>query len=81
MESGSKTEPALRLPPQNLEAEQCVLGAALLQNDSLLRVIEILQDEDFYRTAQSGRRGRGPRSPGESPTLRRAPRRWPGRPS
>ncbi|MEW6220571.1 MAG: replicative DNA helicase [Thermodesulfobacteriota bacterium] len=41
----------MRLPPQNLEAEQCVLGAALLQNDSLLRVIEILQDEDFYRTA------------------------------
>ena len=38
-----------RLPPQNLEAEQSVLGAILLDNAVLPRVIEILQPEDFYR--------------------------------
>ena len=38
-----------RLPPQNLEAEQSVLGAVLLDNAVLPRVIEILQPEDFYR--------------------------------
>lgn len=38
-----------RLPPQNLEAEQAVLGAILLDNAVLPRVIEILQPEDFYR--------------------------------
>jgi replicative DNA helicase len=38
-----------RLPPQNLEAELSVLGAILLDNAVLPRVIEILQPEDFYR--------------------------------
>ena len=38
-----------RLPPQNIEAEQSVLGAVLLDNAVLPRVIEILQPEDFYR--------------------------------
>ena len=39
----------LRLLPQNLEAEQCVLGAILLDNASLNRAMEILTDEDFYQ--------------------------------
>jgi replicative DNA helicase len=38
-----------RLPPQNLEAEVSVLGAVLLDNAVLPRVVEILQPEDFYR--------------------------------
>lgn len=38
-----------KLPPQNLEAEQSVLGAILLENDALLKTIEILSVEDFYR--------------------------------
>ena len=38
-----------RLPPQNIEAEQSVLGAVLLDNAVLARVIEILRPEDFYR--------------------------------
>jgi replicative DNA helicase len=38
-----------KLPPQNLEAEQAVLGAVLLDNAVLPRVIEILQPQDFYR--------------------------------
>jgi replicative DNA helicase len=38
-----------RLPPQNLDAEQSVLGAVLLDNAVLPRVIELLTAEDFYR--------------------------------
>ncbi|GAB4409514.1 MAG: replicative DNA helicase [Thermodesulfovibrionales bacterium] len=40
-----------RLPPQNIEAEQSVLGAILLENDALTKAIEILSHEDFYREA------------------------------
>jgi replicative DNA helicase len=42
---------AQRLPPQNLEAETSVLGAVLLENDALNRVLEILREDDFYREA------------------------------
>jgi replicative DNA helicase len=38
-----------KLPPQNLEAEQSVLGAVLLENTALLKCIEIISPEDFYR--------------------------------
>ncbi len=41
----------VRVPPQNLEAEQSVLGAILLDNAALNRSLEILSEEDFYRTA------------------------------
>jgi replicative DNA helicase len=40
-----------RLPPQNLEAEQSVLGGMLIDNETVHRVIEILRPEDFYRPA------------------------------
>jgi replicative DNA helicase len=42
---------AQRLPPQNLEAETSVLGAVLLENEALNRVLEILTEDDFYREA------------------------------
>jgi replicative DNA helicase len=38
-----------KLPPQNIEAEQSVLGGILIENSALNRVLEILSDEDFYR--------------------------------
>lgn len=38
-----------KLPPQNIEAEQSVLGAVILDNDALTRVIEILTPDDFYK--------------------------------
>lgn len=38
-----------QLPPQNLEAEQSVIGGILLDNAALHKVIEILTEEDFYR--------------------------------
>lgn len=40
-----------RLPPQNIEAEQAVLGAIFLEPSSLTLASEILIPEDFYRAA------------------------------
>lgn len=51
MDPESNPTSLYRLPPQNLEAEQCVLGAALLQNGALLKLIEIIKETDFYRAA------------------------------
>lgn len=47
----SGEEDAYRLPPQNLEAEQGVLGSILLDNDMLDEVLPVLRAEDFYRDA------------------------------
>lgn len=41
------------LPPQNIEAEQSVLGAIILDNESLPKAIEILSTEDFYKETHS----------------------------
>ncbi len=49
MPSLDLTQP--KLPPQNLEAEQCVLGGILLENEAMAKAMEILKEEDFYRTA------------------------------
>lgn len=38
-----------KLPPQNVEAEQSVLGGILIENDAINKVLEILTPEDFYR--------------------------------
>ncbi len=38
-----------RLPPQNIEAEQSVLGAVLLENEAISAVIEHLRPADFYK--------------------------------
>ncbi len=38
-----------RIPPQNLEAEQSVLGAILLDNEAAHQVVEMLRAEDFYK--------------------------------
>lgn len=38
-----------RVPPQNIEAEQSVLGAMLLEREAIFRVMEFLKPEDFYR--------------------------------
>lgn len=38
-----------RLPPQNIEAEQAVLGAIFLQPSALTLASEVLIPDDFYR--------------------------------
>ena len=37
--------------PQNIEAEQAVLGAILIESSSINQVMEILIPEDFYKEA------------------------------
>ena len=40
-----------RTPPQNVEAEQSVLGAMMLSKDAMADVIEVVRANDFYRPA------------------------------
>jgi replicative DNA helicase len=40
-----------KLPPQNLEAEQSILGGVLMENAALNSVLEFLEESDFYREA------------------------------
>ena len=40
-----------RTPPQDMTAEQCVLGAMMLSKDAIADVIEALRGNDFYRPA------------------------------
>lgn len=41
--------PVDRLPPQNVDAEQSVLGSILLDRESIPLAIEVLRPEDFYQ--------------------------------
>ena len=43
--------PDHRQPPQDLTAEQSVLGGMLLSKDAIADVVEILRPDDFYRPA------------------------------
>lgn len=38
-----------RIPPQNVEAEQSLLGAMLLDKKAIMEAVHILNDDDFYR--------------------------------
>ncbi|GMB00106.1 replicative DNA helicase [Pelosinus sp. IPA-1] len=40
-----------RIPPQNVEAEQAVLGAMLIEREAISKVAELLRSEDYYREA------------------------------
>ena len=40
-----------RTPPQDLQAEQSVLGAMLMSKDAIGEVVEIVKGQDFYRPA------------------------------
>ena len=42
-----------RIPPQDLAAEQCVLGAMMLSKDAIADVVEVLRSADFYRPAHA----------------------------
>ncbi len=48
----NQNDPSLyTVPPQNIEAEQSILSAILIDNNTLLDVIELLAVDDFYKTA------------------------------
>lgn len=40
---------ASKMPPQNIEAEQAVLGAILIQENSMYKIAEVVSSDDFYR--------------------------------
>ena len=43
--------PGHRVPPQDLDAERSVLGSMLLSTEAMADVVEILEADDFYRSA------------------------------
>ncbi len=49
--SGIMDNLGYRLPPQDLEAEQCVLGAILLDTNAVYEVLDVIDEDDFYREA------------------------------
>jgi replicative DNA helicase len=42
-----------KAPPQDVAAEQCVLGGMMLSKDAIADVVEILRVNDFYRPAHA----------------------------
>lgn len=40
-----------KIPPQNLEAEQSLLGSLLIDKDAIIKVADIVRPEDFYKDA------------------------------
>jgi len=40
---------AEKLPPQNLEAEQSFLGCLLIDKDALIKVVDLIDEDDFYK--------------------------------
>ncbi len=41
--------PVAKIPPNDIEAEQAVLGSMLTDKDAVISAIEVLKKEDFYR--------------------------------
>ena len=46
-------EPGMRVPPQNIEAEQSLLGGLLVDAESMNKVADIVGPADFYRDSHS----------------------------
>ncbi len=44
---------SLKLPPQNIDAEQSVLGAIMLDKNAVINAADILIEDDFYKPAHS----------------------------
>lgn len=40
-----------QLPPQDIEAEQSVLGSLLIDKDAIIKIADIITTDDFYRKA------------------------------
>lgn len=45
------TSQTIKVPPQNIEAEQIVLGSLLLDKNAITKVVDILEPKDFYNPA------------------------------
>lgn len=40
-----------KIPPQNLEAEMSLLGSILLDKNSMLKIVDMIQIDDFYKSS------------------------------
>ncbi len=52
MTKGTKNqgfETTEKLPPQNIEAEQSVLGALMIDKNAIIKVADLISEEDFYK--------------------------------
>ncbi|HBU69031.1 MAG TPA: replicative DNA helicase [Elusimicrobia bacterium] len=38
-----------RIPPQSLDAEMAVLGSMLIEKEAIIKAVDIVSDEDFYK--------------------------------
>lgn len=38
-----------KLPPQNTEAEQCLLGCLMLDKDAIVKIVDSIKADDFYK--------------------------------
>ena len=48
----NKQDPSLyKIPPQSIEAEESLLSGILIDNNTLIDIIDIISPEDFYRSA------------------------------
>lgn len=43
------SDPLQKVPPQNIEAEQSVIGSLLIDKEAIIRVADLLKSEDFYK--------------------------------
>lgn len=43
-------EKSLRIPPQNIEAEQSILGSLMLDQEAVVSIADFLLPEDFYKS-------------------------------
>ncbi len=46
----SQKQRETRIPPHNLDAEQSVLGALMLDRDAIVAIADIINPEDFYKS-------------------------------
>ena len=40
-----------KLPPQNIEAEKCLLGSLMIDRNAIVKVVDFLKPEDFYKSS------------------------------
>lgn len=48
MNNGQNDNLIGRVPPQNLEAEACLLGSLLIDKDAIIKIADIVKPDDFY---------------------------------
>lgn len=51
MDTEITTKVSPRMPPQNIEAEQSLLGSLLIDKDAIIKIADIVRAGDFYRDA------------------------------